>query len=168
MLLFLEGLVGWAGKEPEELDQLLQNLKKAAGKRRPGRPTETNRFLAGALLAAQGKPGRAHRKLREGYDRREDGAFAPVFLVSIARTARAAGDLERAAQACEEVLRPPALSQYRAAALPPCLGILAQVRKKQGRHDEARKHAQALVALWGTSSAEFPELGEARLIAGEK
>jgi tetratricopeptide (TPR) repeat protein len=166
--ILLEGLSGWARHENEPLERLAAQLKGASATELAVLPAEIQPFLLGALAAASGKTSAALKKFREGYRVRESPLYAPVFLIAIARAALAEGDRAAAGSACEEVLSPLALSPYRAAAVPPCLGILARVREDQGRRDEAKKYAQSLLRSWRDSAAEIPEIAQARVIAAQR
>jgi hypothetical protein len=42
------------------------------------------------------------------------------------------------------------------------------VRDAQGRREEARKHARALLGYWRYSAVEIPELAYARRVAGDR
>jgi tetratricopeptide (TPR) repeat protein len=165
-LAFFEGLYRLLTKDALALGEFVKRVGKHTGPEVPARVAEVRPFLAGALLATKGQHAEAMKRLQDGYKAREDGHYAPVFLMAMARIAAAAGDHATVAAHCEEILRPPFYSPLRAGAVPPCLGLLARAREAQGRQDDAKKHARALLALWKYSAVEIPELAAARRIAG--
>jgi tetratricopeptide (TPR) repeat protein len=166
--ILLESLCGWVRRDPEPLERLAAQIQGMSPTELAVLPAEIQPFLSAAIAAASGKTGAALKKLREGYRVRESPLYAPVFLIAIARAALAEGERTAAGSACEDVLSPPALSPYRAAAVPPCLGILAQVREEQGRREEAKRYAQSLLQSWRDSAAEIPEMAQARAISGKR
>jgi tetratricopeptide (TPR) repeat protein len=167
-LLLLESFVGWLGHDHESLSAAMKRMERMNRKEPNTVLPEIMPMLAGAMLGAKGDNAGAAKKFQEALRVREGAVYAPVLQVALAR-ASLSRDRQTAAAACEDVLRPAALSFFRAAAVPPCLGILAQARDALGNREEARKHARTLLSLWRYARVEIAEIGPAhRIASGEK
>ncbi len=167
--LFTRGLLELHQRRFEALEQTVIEILQ--GKRPPDeadrKAEKAAAYLRGQRWLAEGRPQQAIEDFSRAVAL--DGYQYAVYRLALARAYLAAGKLPKAMAAARQASRQrdpgePRLDLEldRARALL----VLAQVAEAMGRPAQAAAHAQELVERWRGADPGFPELAEARRLAG--